>query len=84
MTEILALIPARMGSSRFPGKPLAKLLGEPKYDWRRWRRLAALPTYNTSPWASFSKYTPGWEGVALSCWDIVVLTIPLNSSIAEQ
>ena len=29
MTEIIALIPARMGSSRFPGKPLAKLLGEP-------------------------------------------------------
>jgi 3-deoxy-manno-octulosonate cytidylyltransferase (CMP-KDO synthetase) len=29
MEKILALIPARMGSSRFPGKPLAKLLGEP-------------------------------------------------------
>ena len=29
MTEILALIQARMGSSRFPGKPLAKLLGKP-------------------------------------------------------
>lgn len=29
MTEIIALIPARMGSSRFPGKPLAELLGEP-------------------------------------------------------
>jgi 3-deoxy-manno-octulosonate cytidylyltransferase (CMP-KDO synthetase) len=27
--KILALIPARMGSSRFPGKPLAKLLGKP-------------------------------------------------------
>ena len=25
--NILALIPARMGSSRFPGKPLAKILG---------------------------------------------------------
>jgi len=28
MTEIKALIPARMNSSRFPGKPLAKLLGK--------------------------------------------------------
>ena len=28
-TKILALIPARMGSSRFPGKPLAKILGKP-------------------------------------------------------
>lgn len=29
MENILALIPARMASSRFPGKPLAKILGEP-------------------------------------------------------
>lgn len=27
--KILALIPARMASSRFPGKPLAKILGKP-------------------------------------------------------
>jgi len=27
--EILALIPARMGSSRFPGKPMAPILGKP-------------------------------------------------------
>lgn len=27
--NILALIPARMGSSRFPGKPLEKILGKP-------------------------------------------------------
>src|SRR5688572_26390815 len=27
--NILALIPARMGSSRFPGKPMAPLLGKP-------------------------------------------------------
>ena len=27
--KILALIPARMGSRRFPGKPLAKILGKP-------------------------------------------------------
>ena len=27
--NIVALIPARMGSSRFPGKPMAKLLGKP-------------------------------------------------------
>ena len=26
---ILALIPARMGSSRFPGKPMARILGKP-------------------------------------------------------
>ena len=27
--KIVALIPARMGSSRFPGKPMARLLGKP-------------------------------------------------------
>ena len=27
--NIVALIPARMGSSRFPGKPMATLLGMP-------------------------------------------------------
>lgn len=27
--KVLALIPARMGSSRFPGKPMAKILGVP-------------------------------------------------------
>ncbi len=29
MNKILALIPARMGSTRFPGKPMAKLVGVP-------------------------------------------------------
>lgn len=29
MNEIIAIIPARMGSSRFPGKPLAKIHGIP-------------------------------------------------------
>jgi 3-deoxy-manno-octulosonate cytidylyltransferase (CMP-KDO synthetase) len=28
-TRILCLIPARMGSSRFPGKPMARILGKP-------------------------------------------------------
>ena len=27
--KILAIIPARMGSSRFPGKPMAKIHGKP-------------------------------------------------------
>lgn len=29
MLKIIALIPARMGSSRFPGKPMAQILGKP-------------------------------------------------------
>jgi len=32
MTRIVAVIPARMGSTRFPGKPLADLLGRPMIE----------------------------------------------------
>lgn len=32
MVKIVAIIPARMGSSRFPGKPLAPLLGRPMIE----------------------------------------------------
>ncbi len=39
-TGVLAVIPARWGSTRFPGKPLAKLLGHPivEHVYRRTRR----------------------------------------------
>jgi 3-deoxy-manno-octulosonate cytidylyltransferase (CMP-KDO synthetase) len=41
----VAVIPARMGSTRFPGKPLADLLGEPMivHVWRRAREAAIGP-----------------------------------------
>ena len=31
--KIIGLIPARMGSSRFPGKPIANILGKPMIYW---------------------------------------------------
>src|SRR4051812_11248862 len=40
--KILALIPARMGSSRFPGKPMAKLAGVPMIG-HVYRRVALNP-----------------------------------------
>lgn len=40
--KILALIPARMGSSRFPGKPMAPLLGIPMIE-HVYRRIALNP-----------------------------------------
>ncbi|MGH7460743.1 MAG: 3-deoxy-manno-octulosonate cytidylyltransferase [Longimicrobiales bacterium] len=40
MAEIIAVIPARMNSSRFPGKPLARLLGRPMIE-HVFRRTAA-------------------------------------------
>ncbi len=41
-TKILTLIPARMGSSRFPGKPMAPLLGIPMIE-HVYRRVALSP-----------------------------------------
>jgi 3-deoxy-manno-octulosonate cytidylyltransferase (CMP-KDO synthetase) len=37
MTASLVIIPARMGSTRLPGKPLADIRGEPMivHVWRR-------------------------------------------------
>jgi len=40
--KILALIPARMGSSRFPGKPMAQLLGKPMIG-HVWERVDSSP-----------------------------------------
>ncbi len=42
--KVIAVIPARMGSSRFPGKPLAPLLGRPMIEhvYRRTALSAAL------------------------------------------
>jgi 3-deoxy-manno-octulosonate cytidylyltransferase (CMP-KDO synthetase) len=40
--KTLALIPARMGSSRFPGKPMAPLLGVPMIE-HVYRRVALSP-----------------------------------------
>lgn len=33
MKKIIAIIPSRYGSSRFPGKPLAKILDKPMVQW---------------------------------------------------
>lgn len=40
----IAIIPARMGSSRFPGKPMAKILGKPMigHVWERVSRSQSL------------------------------------------
>ena len=40
--KIVAVIPARMGSTRFPGKPLASLLGRPMIE-HVYRRTAMCP-----------------------------------------
>ena len=47
MSKVLAVIPARWHSSRFPGKPLAKILGEPMIV-HVWRRAQAAETINSA------------------------------------
>ena len=44
MSEVTAIIPARWASTRFPGKPLAKLRGKPlvQHVWERARRARLL------------------------------------------
>lgn len=44
--NILALIPARMGSSRFPGKPMAPILGKPMIG-HVYERVAKSPILST-------------------------------------
>lgn len=41
MTRIVAVVPARMGSSRFPGKPLTPILGHPMIEHVYRRTLGA-------------------------------------------
>lgn len=45
--NILALIPARMGSSRFPGKPMATILGKPMIG-HVYERVAKNPILTTT------------------------------------
>jgi len=41
VTEVLGVIPARLGSERLPRKPLHMIAGRPLIEWV-WRRVAAL------------------------------------------
>ena len=43
--KIICVIPARYGSSRFPGKPLADIAGSPMIEWV-YRRAKAVPEFN--------------------------------------
>jgi len=45
--KIVAVIPARMGSSRFPGKPLAPILGKPMIE-HVYRRVALCEQLDTT------------------------------------
>lgn len=45
MNKVLAVIPARYNSTRFPGKPLAKILGKPMILWT-WERAMKAESLN--------------------------------------
>lgn len=66
--NILALIPARMGSSRFPGKPMAELLGKPMIG-HVYQRVAQSPLVTLTAVATCDKeifdYIESIGGVAV-------------------
>jgi 3-deoxy-manno-octulosonate cytidylyltransferase (CMP-KDO synthetase) len=66
--NILALIPARMGSSRFPGKPMAPILGKPMIG-HVYERVAKSPKLSLTAVATCDKeifdYIESIGGVAV-------------------
>src|SRR5579871_1434343 len=66
--NILGVIPARMGSTRFPGKPLAKLLGMPMIG-HVYQRVASNELLNLTAVATcdeaIADYIRGIGGVAV-------------------
>jgi 3-deoxy-manno-octulosonate cytidylyltransferase (CMP-KDO synthetase) len=70
--NILALIPARMGSSRFPGKPMASILGKPMIG-HVYERVAKSSILNTAAVATCDQiifdYVESIGGVAVMTAD---------------
>jgi 3-deoxy-manno-octulosonate cytidylyltransferase (CMP-KDO synthetase) len=70
--NIIALIPARMGSSRFPGKPMMKILGKPMIG-HVYERVASCPLLNLTAVATCDKevydYIESIGGVAVMTGD---------------
>jgi 3-deoxy-manno-octulosonate cytidylyltransferase (CMP-KDO synthetase) len=71
--NILALIPARMGSSRFPGKPMAKILGKPMIG-HVYEKVSKSPFLNLTAVATCDKeiydYIISIGGIAVMTKDI--------------
>ena len=70
--NILALIPARMGSSRFPGKPMIPILGKPMIG-HVYERVSSSPLLNLTAVATCDKeiydYIESIGGVAVMTGD---------------
>jgi 3-deoxy-manno-octulosonate cytidylyltransferase (CMP-KDO synthetase) len=70
--KILALIPARMGSSRFPGKPMAPILGKPMIG-HVYERVAKSPLLDVTAVATCDQeifdYIESIGGVAVMTGD---------------
>jgi 3-deoxy-manno-octulosonate cytidylyltransferase (CMP-KDO synthetase) len=70
--NILALIPARMGSSRFPGKPMAPILGKPMIG-HVYERVSKSPLLNVTAVATCDReiydYIKSIGGVAVMTED---------------
>ena len=66
--KVLAVIPARYASTRFPGKPLALLGGKPMIEWV-WERVASLNSLNKAVIATddgrIAKAVSAFDGKAM-------------------
>ena len=66
--RVLAVIPARYASTRFPGKPLALLGGKPMIEWV-WERVASLTTLSKAVIATddgrIAKAVTAFDGKAM-------------------
>ena len=66
--RVLAVIPARYASTRFPGKPLALLGGKPIIEWV-WERVASLTTLSKAVIATddgrIAKAVTAFDGKAM-------------------
>ena len=78
--RIVTIIPARLGSSRFPGKPLAPLLGQPMIEhvWRRASMCAEISeTYIATCDHEIREVAEGFGGQ-------VIMTSPLHERASDR
>jgi 3-deoxy-manno-octulosonate cytidylyltransferase (CMP-KDO synthetase) len=76
----LAVIPARLGSTRLPRKPLHIIAGRPLVEWV-WRRVTAVPLFDCVVIATDSEEIAAY---ARSIGALVELTSPLHPSGTDR
>ncbi|HYJ78804.1 MAG TPA: NTP transferase domain-containing protein, partial [Longimicrobiaceae bacterium] len=79
-TRVLGVIPARLGSSRLPRKPLHPIAGRPLLEWV-WRRAVGFGLFDAVVVATDS---PEVEAAARAFGATVVMTRPEHPSGTDR